>query len=156
MLSEKFLDIIKRIYCKLEGSDINWVITGSTAFAIQGIPFTPHDIDIQTDKAGAYAFEKHFEEFVKENVHESSNGKITSHFGKLEIDGVRVEIMGDMQKLVDGKWEDPTDLKKYKKFVDFSGMKLPVLDLDYESKAYQKMGRTEKARILKEWSEKNK
>ena len=35
-----------------------WALTGSTGQYIQGMNLYPHDIDIQTDKAGAYAINK--------------------------------------------------------------------------------------------------
>ena len=136
------------IYDKLNVTNINWVITGSTAFAIQEIPLTPNDIDIQTDKDGAYQIEECFKEFVITKVRLSSNGKISSHFGCLEIHGVKVEIMGDIQKNINGTWEEPINLEKYKTYVELYDMKLPVLDLKYECEAYMKMGGIEKAEIL--------
>ncbi|HHW03942.1 MAG TPA: hypothetical protein GXX35_14235 [Thermoanaerobacterales bacterium] len=91
MLPQKHLNVLQKIYNKLKETNINWVITGSTAFIIQGIPLVPSDIDIQTD------------------------------------------------------------IKKYKKYISFNDMQLPVLDLEYEYEAYMKMGRVEKAMLLKEW-----
>lgn len=64
MLSEQHLKIVQKIYNELNKTDINWAITGSTAFAIQGVPLIPNDIDIQTDKKGAYQIEKCLERFI--------------------------------------------------------------------------------------------
>jgi hypothetical protein len=131
---------------------VNWVVTGSLGFALQGVPVDVHDIDIQTDKEGAYEIERRFSEFVIKKVAFRSTDKIRSHFGILMIDGIRVEIMGDIQKrLEDGSWEEPVDLNRYKRFVEIRGMKIPVLSLEYEYQAYLKLGRTEKAEILKKW-----
>ncbi|TYP47670.1 nucleotidyltransferase domain-containing protein [Thermosediminibacter litoriperuensis] len=151
MLPQKHLEVLQKIYNKLNGTNINWVITGSTAFIIQGIPLKPNDIDIQTDKEGAYQIEECFKEFIKKKVCLSSNGKISSHFGCLEIDGIKVEIMGDIQKNINGIWEEPVNLERYKRYITIRDMKLPVLDLEYEYEAYLKMGRIEKAMLLKEW-----
>lgn len=151
MLPEQHLKVLIKIYDKLNGTNINWVITGSTAFAIQGIPLIPNDIDIQTDKDGAYQIEECFKEFIVRKVCLSSNGKISSHFGCLEINGVKVEIMGDMQKNINDTWEEPVDLEKYKTYITLQNMKLPILNLEYECEAYMKMGRIEKAMMLKEW-----
>lgn len=151
MLPQKYLNVLQKIYNKLSGTNINWVITGSTAFIIQGIPLAPNDIDIQTDERGAYQIEKCFKDFIKTKVRLSSDGKISSHFGCLEIDGIKVEIMGDIRKNINGVWEEPVDLRKYKKYISFKDMHLPVLDLEYEYEAYMKMGRVEKAMLLKEW-----
>lgn len=89
MLAQKYLNVLQKIYNKLSGTNINWVITGSTAFIIQGIPLAPNDIDIQTDERGAYQIEKCFKDFIKTKVRLSSDGKISSHFGCLEIDGIK-------------------------------------------------------------------
>lgn len=145
MLPQKHLEVLQKIYNMLNSTNINWVITGSTVFIIQGISLKPNDIDIQTDKEGAYQIEECFKEFIKTKVCLSSNDKISSHFGCLEIDGIKVEIMGDIQKNINGVWEEPVNLEKYKKYITLHDMKLPVLDLEYEYEAYLKMGRIEKA-----------
>jgi hypothetical protein len=151
MLPEVYIDVLQKIYDKLNVLNIDWVITGSTSFIIQGVPLEPNDIDIQADKQGAYQIEECFKEFVTSKVSLSNNGKISSYFGCLEIDGIKVEIMGDIQKNVDGEWEEPVDLRKYKKSIILKDMNLPVLDLKYEYKAYMKMGRIEKALLLKKF-----
>lgn len=76
---------------------------------------------------------------------------MASHFGALEIDGLKVEIMGDLRKKVNDIWEEPVDLDRYKKYVVVNEMKLPVLDLEYEYQAYLKMGRKEKAELIKKY-----
>lgn len=127
-------------------------MTGSLGFALQGVPTKVHDIDIQTDRSGAYEIERRFTEFSTERVAFSSTEKIRSHFGALMIDGVRVEIMGDIQKrLEDGTWEDQIDLDQYKRAVLCEGMKVPVLSLEYEYQAYLRLGRMEKAEMLWRW-----
>ncbi|AFK86138.1 MULTISPECIES: nucleotidyltransferase domain-containing protein [Thermoanaerobacterium] len=145
------MNVLRKIYEKLNDTNINWVITGSTAFAIQGIPFKPNDVDIQTDKEGAYKIEECFKEFVIAKVCFSSNGKISSHFGRLEIDGIKVEIMGDIQKNINGTWEEPVNLEKYKRYITLQDMRIPVLDLEYECEAYLKMGRVEKVILIKKY-----
>lgn len=151
MVPERFVKVIKMIHGKLTGSDIVWALTGSTSFAIQGIDVVPKDIDIQTDKEGAYRIEELFSEYVVERVKFKESELIRSHFGKLVIDGIDVEIMGDIQKKVDGNWEPPVNLPQYILFVDFQGLKLPVLSLEYEAEAYRKLQRYDKARMLNEF-----
>ena len=64
---------------------------------------------------------------------------------------IKVEIMGNIQKKVGDRWEEPVDIAKYLKFVEFEDMYLPVLDLKYEMEAYRKLGRFEKAKMLEEY-----
>ena len=156
MLDKKYLNVLRKIYTRLKDKDINWVVTGSFGFALQGVPVEPNDIDIQTDKEGAYEIERIFSKFLTREVRFSSSEKIRSHFGELTIDGIKVEIMGDIQKrLEDGTWEKPVNLKLYKRFVEVEGMRIPVLSLQYEYQAYLKLGRVERAKMLKEWLSRN-
>ncbi|MCD6524108.1 MAG: hypothetical protein J7K48_03820 [Thermococcus sp.] len=153
MISQIHLQVLRKLYERLKDSNVNWVVTGSLGFALQGVPVEPHDIDIQTDKEGAYEIERLFSEFVVEPVKWKESERIRSHFGALVIEGVKVEIMGDIQKKANDEWEPPVDINRYKRFVQIEGMRIPVLDLEYEYQAYLKLGRIEKAKMLKEFLE---
>lgn len=151
-MNSAYLSVIRKIYKKLSNTDVNWAFTGSCSFALQGIPVEPHDIDIQTDEDGAYEIERLFVEYVTRKVLFSSTEKIRSHFGELMIDGIKVEIMGNIEKrLQDGTWEGPVDMKRYKKFTEVEGMRIPVLTLEYEYQAYVKLGRKDTAEMLEKW-----
>lgn len=150
-LPASFLPILHQLHTALHGQDILWAITGSTSFTLRGLPFTPKDIDLQTDKDGAYALEAVLRDFVVQPVTFSGTDRIRSHFGKLLVDSVPVEIMGDIEKWVNGRWQPPPDLTQHCEFVKFDGLELPVLSLTYEQEAYEKMGRWETAVILQQW-----
>jgi len=78
-----------------------------------------------------------------------------SYLGMLEIDGVKVEIMGDIQKrLADQSWEEPVKVEYYRLWVEVDGMRIPVLSLEYEYRAYLTLGRTDKAEMLRSWLQK--
>jgi len=150
MIDPSYLEVLRKIFSRLNNTNVNWVVTGSLSFALQGVPVKPNDIDIQTDKDGAYEIEKRFSEFVTRKVIFSPTERIRSHFGALMIDGIKVEIMGDLQKLLeDGTWEEKVDLKSHQRIVEIDGMKIPVLFLEYEYQAYLKLGRKKKAQMLK-------
>ncbi|MCD4669722.1 MAG: hypothetical protein K8S14_04690 [Actinomycetia bacterium] len=152
MLDPNYLRVLCKINARLSSTNVNWVITGSLGFALQGVPVKPNDIDIQTDKDGAYDIESRFSEFVTKKVIFSSTERIRSYFGELMIDGIKVEIMGDIQKrLKNRKWETPVNLEYYKRIVKIEGMQIPVLSLEYEYHAYLKLGRIDKAEMLREW-----
>lgn len=150
-LPASFLPILHQLHAALHGQDILWAITGSTGFALRGLPFTPNDIDLQTDAPGAYGVEKALQNFVVNPVTFSGTERIRSHLGQLRLDGVKVEIMGDVEKWVSGRWESPPDLVQHRQFIQFDGLDLPVLSLAYECEAYEKMGRKETAVILQQW-----
>ncbi|MCL4455471.1 MAG: hypothetical protein M1157_07540 [Deinococcus sp.] len=145
------LAAFRLIYSRLEQSGTNWVLTGSLAFAMQGLPLSPRDIDIQTDKEGAYRFGELFAEYVRHPVGPDRAGeRIRSHLGDFVINGVQVQVMGALQKRTSAhrEWEPPTDIGRHKCYVEFEGMKVPVLSLSYEAEAYRKMGREERADLI--------
>ncbi|MFB6290988.1 MAG: nucleotidyltransferase domain-containing protein [Candidatus Bipolaricaulia bacterium] len=154
MLPSEHSKVLRKIYSKLEKVDVNWVVTGSVSFCLQGVPVTPDDIDIQTDESGAYEIERLFRTYVVKQVKFSSTERIKSHFGALKIKGVLVEIMGAVQKFYDGEWEEPINIEEYKKIVKLEDMEIPVLDLRYEAEAYRRFGRLEMAKKLKDYSAK--
>jgi hypothetical protein len=154
MIDPVFLNVLRQLYARLDGSDINWAVTGSLCFALQDVPMPEvHDIDLQSDAAGAYDIERLFTENISRKVEWSSTDKIRSHFGALSIDGVKVEIMGDVEKRVDeaSDWAAPPDLTQVKRYVQVDQMRVPVMDLEYEYEAYLSMGRTATAKLLRDW-----
>ena len=152
MVNPVYLNVLRQIHARLLNTDVNWVVTGSFGFALQGVPVQSNDIDIQTDKAGAYAIESLFSDAVIRKVKFSATERIKSHFGALQIDDVEVEIMGDIQKRgTDGVWEEIVDLPRYKQMVEIAGLLVPVLSLEYEYQAYLKFGRVERAKMLRRW-----
>jgi len=160
MIEDQYLNTLRKINTRLDGlkdNRINWVITGSLGMALQGVTVDVHDIDIQTDKDGAYEIESRFSEYVVKPVRYSISERIHSHFGILEIGGIKVEIMGDIQKRLDDQtWGEPVKVERHKCLVEIDGMQIPVLSLEYEYQAYLKLGRNEKAEMLRNWLQKSK
>jgi len=157
MIELQYINTLRKIYTRLDDSNVNWAITGSLGMALQGMTVDVHDIDIQTDKDGAYEIERRFSEYVVQPVRYLISERIRSHLGALEIDGIRVEIMGDIQKRLDDQtWEEPVKVELHKCWVGIDGMQIPVLSLEYEYQAYLKLGRNEKAEMLRNWLQKSK
>ncbi len=148
----RFLPAIRVISAGLEGMTEPWAITGSLGFALQGSGVEIHDIDLQTSQAGAFDIERHLSAFSKKAVVFSEAEQIRSYFGSLEIGGIKVEIMGSVQKrLPDGTWEAPVDVSPLRAWIDYAGLRLPAMDLEYEYQAYRILGRIERAALLREW-----
>jgi hypothetical protein len=154
MIELQYLNVLRKIYSRLSDCPINWVVTGSLGMVLQGMEIEVHDIDIQTDEQGAYEFEGLFPEYVVKPVQYSASERIRSHLGRLEIEGVKVEIMGGIQKALSGQvWEEPVKIEQYRQWIRYDEMRIPVLSLEYEYQAYLKLGRTERAWAIKNWLE---
>lgn len=146
------MQVLRKLYERLEGTSINWALTGSLGMVLQGVPLAEvHDIDVQTDVVGAYALAELFAEYVTQPVAPVHSEKMCSHWGKLEIDGVLVEVLGDIQKPgPDGEFSGPR-LEQIRCWTLVEGMRVPVLDLHHEEQAYRRMGRIAKADILRKY-----
>lgn len=134
----------------LDGERVEWALTGSTSFVLQGLDLEPDDIDVQTTERGAHAIEDCFADAVTEPVSQSAGEAIQSHFGRLRIEGVVVEVMGALRKRDrEGEWTTPVPIDRHREFVEFRGRPIPVLSLEYEATAYERLGRTERAARLR-------
>lgn len=140
---------VREIVDRLDGSDLVWAFTGSSAHFLQGVPVTVRDLDVQTDERGAYRIGELFGEAIVSPVvwHPSEN--IRSHFGEFRLHGVPVEIMGALQhRLPDGSWTPEFDVATQRNFVVVENRRVPVLNLECERCAYELMGRIERAALL--------
>src|SRR5512133_1599855 len=96
-LPPQHLHALSILYPRLAELQFPWLITGSVGMALQGMPVEPHDIDLQTGRAGAQVIADLFPEFLIQPVGWTESARIRSHFGVLEVAGVKVEIMGDIE-----------------------------------------------------------
>jgi hypothetical protein len=148
-LDEQWLDVLETLATRLGERSVTWALTGSTSFALQGVPLTPADIDLQTTERGAYVVAELFSEQVVEPVSFAEAERIRSQFGVLALDGVRVEVMGAVQRRrPDGTWEPPVDIPEHRTAVEVRDVRIPVLSLRYEAAAYERLGRSERAALL--------
>lgn len=153
MIDTIIVKALQKIYIELINPDrkpIDWAVTGSLGLVLHGMQLEIHDIDIQTDKEGAYEIERRLVNHLVKIVHFRASERIRSHFGVFEINGIRVELMGDMQHLIgDQKWEEPVKVETCRDWVEYDDMQIPVVTLEHEVKAYQLYGRIEKAEMIK-------
>ena len=103
MIPEKYKSVLTIIHKRLRDLDISWAITGSVGFALHGIDLEINDIDLQTNEYGAYQIQEAFNKSIFKNVIFLESEYIRSHFGELKVDGLKVEIMGALQKKLP-KW----------------------------------------------------
>ena len=131
MISKKLLIALKTIHEKLKDEKINWVLIGSTNLALQGIKIRPRDIDILTDKKGAFEINRLLKEYEFKPV-KFSRFKLfgPQYFGEFKVGGIKVEVIGRLKKK-----------KLLTKIVEIDGMNLPVVSLEEEFKAYEALRR---------------
>lgn len=140
-----------RFHDGLADSDVTWALTASLNLALRGIDIEPGDIDVMTDASGADAIESVFSDHVVRQVTRSRSHekRIESHFGVLELDGIEIEIMGDVRHFVDGEWTEPVDVAVHREFIDIEGRAIPAMSLEHELAAYRDLGRGKRIEQIK-------
>lgn len=148
MVSRKIKEALEIICRKLKGKGINWVLVGSTNLALQGVDVTAHDIDILTDKGGAFLVGKLLEDYEIRRVKYKKSEKFSSYFGQFKVRGVKVEVMGDLKiKHLDEMWYQKPLIKKT---IKIDEIEVPVNPLVEALKGYTASGRVEKVRKIEE------
>jgi predicted nucleotidyltransferase len=155
-LAEKKESIIKAlrlIHERIGHHEIIWIIIGSSSLWLQEVDIVPEDIDILATKEGAFKIGKLLQDFEKRPIDYSRSGRYESYIGQYEINGVLVEIMGDLRILIDNTWVPYSDRLSRRVFVEIEGLRFPVSSLEDHLASYQKMkreGDEEKVRKIKE------
>jgi hypothetical protein len=156
MIDSRFAGVLSILHHKLPVDKVNWAITGSVGLVLLGIEVNIQDVDIQTDKEGAYEMERRLSDLSVRRVEFKTAEKIRSYFGELNINGIKTEILGDIQnKNAGGGWTRVANVLKNRQFIEFIGMQLPVTTLKCQYQAYKSMGRLEKAEKIKKFLESN-
>jgi len=158
MIDTKIFQVFQKVYSQITDpakKPIQWAVTGSLGMVLHGMQMEIHDIDIQTDKEGAYEIERRMVNSLVKIVHFRASERIRSYFGAFEMNGIKIEVMGDMQHLVtDQTWGKPVAIETCRDFVDYADMHIPVISLSHEVEAYQFYGRPEKAEKIKDFLQK--
>ena len=141
MIDSKIVKVLKLIESKLRGSGVRWVLAGSVSLALQGVNVSPNDIDILTDKEGAFEINRIFKDYEVKPVRFRRSRFFQSYFGEFKIEGVKVEIMGDLKELVEGEWRSLSQRLSTSRIIEVEGIKLPVSPLEDQLKSYQALRR---------------
>lgn len=127
-----------------------WALTGSAGLRLQGVNIPVHDLDVQTDAKTIYLLEEKLAEFMKVPVHLWESEHTRSYHGQAEIDGLQVEFLGDVcHRGTDGNWDSPLDIESVRVWVEWEQLRIPVLSLVHEALAYERMGRVQKAELIR-------
>jgi hypothetical protein len=142
--------VLSFLVARIDPSDYLWTLTGSAGLRLQGVDLTVHDLDLQTDARTIYRLEKNLAEFMKVPVHIWESEHTLSYHGQAEIEGLQVELLGDIRhRGAAGAWLPPLDIPSVLVWVEWRGLQIPVLSLAHEALAYEKMGRTQKAELIR-------
>lgn len=147
MIPETHVKALRLILQRTSGQKgLVWALTGSTSFALQGMDLTVNDIDVIADRESAEKIAALLSDFVTEAMENSSARYIRSYFGRFSVLGADLDLMGDPERMgLDGVWQKPVSLPPLIRYLDYQGLRLPVLDLAFEEKAYRLLRRDARA-----------
>lgn len=149
-LPAQHMNVLSFLMERISSPDHLWAVTGSAGLRLQGVDVPVHDLDLQTDATTIYLLEKELAEFIKVPVHVWETDHTLSHHAQAEIDGLEVELLGDVHhRAEDGAWLPPLDIPSVRVWVEWHDVVVPVLSLAHEAVAYAKMGRTQKAELIR-------
>ena len=143
------------LFQKIPPAEHLWALTGSTGLRLQGVDTSVHDLDLQTNMKTVFLMEERLAEFMKVPVHLWETEHTLSYHGQAEIFGLQVELFGDIcHRLPDGSWSAPPDIDSILVWLKWRDLNIPVLSLEHEVFAYEKMGRVQKAELIRAASRK--
>jgi len=150
-LPEMHTQVLSTLMALIPPTRYAWVLTGSAGLRLQGVDTPVYDLDLQTGKKTVYELEKNLKKFMKVAVHPWESEHTLSLHGQAEINGVTVELIGDIKhRQSGGAWDGPEDISKNRIWVTWRDHEIPVFPLNFEAGAYAKMGRIEKAKLIRE------
>ena len=156
MIHQNHFLALKTILSSFIGKNIKWAFVGSFNLALQGVDVEPQDIDIITDSDGALLMNELLKEFVVTPVKYRSDEKYDAYQGIFMIAGAEVEILGQLHNKnpYGDLWTETNSLSAIK-MMNYRGLKVPVIALEQEAHAYTKLGKPEKAQLIKDFLEHN-
>jgi hypothetical protein len=136
-LKIKTINYLSEIF---EMHDICWALIGSTNLAIQKVNITPFDIDIITDYGGLYKIAELLRDYVKTPANYIISEKIKSHYMKLCVFGVWIDIFSNIRNNVNGLFENThSNWKKNIHLIRLIDHEIPVMSLNFEFNIYKKI-----------------
>ncbi len=142
---EKGLDA----FCSLlEGSGVDWWLTGSCAACIRGVPLNPHDVDVMVDSADVPALTEILKDALIEPIADT-NGWLTKDFGVVFLH-CRIDIASDPSPALD--CPNPADCGPYARSrletVTWRGHAIKVPPLELQIGVNRARGRVDRVELM--------
>ncbi len=134
---------LRTVARQLNAYDIPYCVVGGVAMALHGVALQTLDIDIETTNDGAFFIEQLFQEHVTLPVAWREGTYYRSYLGRLNIDGVQVEIMGQIERKEKGVWVSTATATTHTIIVQNVPVRVPWLE--EEVLANMRRGRLDRA-----------
>jgi SAM-dependent methyltransferase len=137
--------VLQKLAIELAQAGIGYTLAGSANLALHGVPLLVNDLDLEMSIEDAGRFQERYASCTKVPVALRQDERYRSHFGRFEIDGVAVEVMGDLQRRKGESWR-PT-ANSTREPVDLDGVAVQAAWLEEETLANLRRGRLERVAL---------
>jgi SAM-dependent methyltransferase len=134
---------LKEVARRLHEARIPFKVVGGTVPALHGVRIPVRDLDLELDAQDAYRFQDLFAVHALQPVALTESKVYRSHFGRFDVCGTVVEVMGDLQRREESGWV-PTSAST-EVAVDVDGVPVRTCWLEEETLAYIRRGRLKRA-----------
>ncbi len=137
--------VLRKLAIDLSQAGISYTLAGSANLALHGVPLLVKDLDFEMSLEDAGRFQERYASFTEVQVALRQDEHYRSYFGRFKIDGVAVEVMGDLQRREGKTWKLTANLTREP--VDLEGVAVQVAWLEEETLANLRRGRLERAAL---------
>jgi len=144
------IPILTMIHDRLKYKRIKWMLGGSASLFLHGTVEKVGDIDILTDKEGAFKICEVFKEHIIKPVQFRESRIMRSYWGQLKIRNVKIDVMGDFCEKIKGKWINISHKRlSSPEFKRINNVRIPVSSLKHHLESYKVLGRKKDAEKIK-------
>lgn len=147
----KWKEALQAFLERIEGTGIEWWLTGSCALALRGIPIVPHDVDIMLDSKDISKINEIFSDVIIEPI-EATEMWVVKHFGVMFLNA-RIDIAFDPEDYVDTP--HPTDFgpyaKKHLEEIVFKGYPIKIPPLQLQLEVNKRRGRSDRVKAIEDY-----
>lgn len=161
LLPEPIRSTLVRLVPILDATGASWALGGSCGLALHGVPLTPHDIDIITDREGAHRIGAALGQVAQEveAVAWGEGRHIRSHrgiyrLGEIQIDVGAAELREGASELREERdWippRPPSEWQTATMRLPGSEVTITIFTLEHERDAYRRLQRDDKVRLIED------
>jgi hypothetical protein len=148
LISEKIIGALRIVSERLTNKNVRWTLVGSLSLALQGVDVSPNDIDILSDKTGAYLIGDLLKDYGNKPVEFKEVAMVRSYLGEFCINEIEIEVMAEYQEKVEGQWKDLGSRLDSPILVQIGTLSVPVSSLLSQLQSYASSGREkDKAKV---------
>ena len=163
MEDKEIFEVLKIILNRIDGEGLLWRLEGSANLRVQGVDTKVNDLDITTNTGNYKKFKSILKDFIVEEKYtkEKNMQSIVCDINNSEVEILYyvkildIKLYLEHPKVSNNKRKKLFDNDNEKimldkvKIINWRGLKIPVLPLEYALKFYESIGKEEKVNLIR-------